>query len=52
MQVEVVVQRLKTMARYVTDLPFAGAQPPTLNNAQIKNTVYKAMPATWQQHFL
>jgi hypothetical protein len=36
MQVEVFVQRLKTMARYVTDLTFAGAQPPMLNNTQIK----------------
>jgi hypothetical protein len=33
MQVEAFVQRLKTMACYITDLPFAGAhQPPTLNN--------------------
>ncbi len=53
MQVEVLVQRLKTpMARYVADLPFAGAQPPTLYNTQIKNIVYKAMPSTWQQHFI
>ena len=52
MQVEVFVQRLKTMARYVTDLPFVGAQPPMLNNTQIKNIVYKAMPSTWQQHFI
>jgi hypothetical protein len=52
MQVEVFVQRIKTMARYVTELPFAGAQPPMLNNTQIKNIVYKAMPAAWQQHFI
>jgi hypothetical protein len=52
LQVEVFVQRLKTMARYVADLPFAGVQPPTLNNTQIKNIVYKAMPLAWQQHFI
>jgi hypothetical protein len=40
------------MARYVTDLPFAGTQPPMLNNTQIKNIVYKAMPLAWQQHFI
>jgi hypothetical protein len=52
MQVESFVQRLKTISRYVNDLPFAGAQPPVLNNTQIKNIVFKAMPATWQQHFI
>jgi hypothetical protein len=52
MQVEVFVQQLKTIAQYVTDLPSAGTQPPILNNTQIKNIVYKAMPAAWQQHFL
>jgi hypothetical protein len=52
MQVEAFVQQLKAITRYITDLPFAGAQPPMLNTTQIKNIVYKAMPATWQQHFI
>jgi hypothetical protein len=52
LQVEVFVQRLKTMARYVVDLPSAGPQPPTLNNTQIKNIVFKVMPLAWQQHFI
>jgi hypothetical protein len=39
MQLKFFVQRLKTISRYVTDLPFLGAQPPTLNNTQIKNIV-------------
>jgi hypothetical protein len=52
MQVETFVQRLKTIARYVNDLPFAGAQPPVINNTQIKNIVFKAMPTAWQQHFI
>jgi hypothetical protein len=50
MQVEVFMQWLKTMARYVADLLFGGARPPTLNNTQLKNIMYKAMLATWQQH--
>jgi hypothetical protein len=52
MQVESFVQQLKTITRYVTNLPFTGAQPPVLNNTQIKNIVFKAMPSTWQQHFI
>jgi hypothetical protein len=34
------------------ELPSAGPQPPTLNNTQIKNIVFKAMPLAWQQYFI
>ena len=37
--ITLVDERLKTMARYVTDLPFAGAQPPMLNNTQMNQLI-------------
>jgi hypothetical protein len=49
MTVEVFVQRLKTLARYVGALPHLDPiNAPLLNDEHIKYIVYKAMPAQWQ----
>ena len=32
MTVEIFVKRVKVMARYITEIPFPAAEPPTINN--------------------
>jgi hypothetical protein len=53
MTVEVFVQCLKTLARYVEVLPHvAGIQAPISMMTHIKNIIYKAMHVPWQVQFL
>ena len=53
MTVEVFVQHLKTLARYVGALPHVDPiNAPLLNDEHIKNIVYKAMPTQLQVQFV
>jgi hypothetical protein len=53
MTVEVFVQHLKTIARYVKALPHVDpVNAPTLSPEHIKYIVYRAMPAQWQVQFV
>jgi hypothetical protein len=52
MTVKSFVQRLKTMAQYIEVLPHTDPILPILMMTQIKNIIYRAMPAPWQVHFV
>jgi hypothetical protein len=52
MTVKSFVQRLKTMAQYIEVLPHTDPILPILMMTQIKNIIYRAMPASWQVQFV
>ncbi len=52
MTVEAFVNRVKVMVRYINDIPFTGQNPPTINQTKLKIIIFRAMPSTWQTHFL
>jgi hypothetical protein len=50
--VEAFVNCLKFMVRYIPNIPFPGVDPPIVLQTKLKNILFKAMPSTWQTHFL
>jgi hypothetical protein len=52
MTVEVFIQCLKTLARYIEALPHVDPNPPILTKSQIKDIICKAMPTPWQVQFV
>jgi hypothetical protein len=52
MTVEAFMNRIKVMSRYITDIPFPGADPPVVSNTKLKNIIFRAMPPAWQTNFL
>jgi hypothetical protein len=52
MTVESFVTRVKVMVWYMTDIPFPGPNPPTVDPTKLKKIIFCAMPAAWQMHFL
>ncbi len=52
MTVEAFVNRVKVMTRYITDIPFPGADPPIVSATQLKNITFQAMAPAWQTNFL
>jgi hypothetical protein len=52
MSVEALVNRIKVMVRYIRDIPFPGADPPTISPTKMKNIIFRAMPVAWQTNFL
>jgi hypothetical protein len=52
MTVEAFVNRIKVMVHYIGDIPFPGADPPTISQTKMKNIIFWAMPVAWQTNFL
>jgi hypothetical protein len=52
MMVEHFVTRVRVMVRNITDFPFPGPKPPTVDSTKLKNIIFRAMPMPWQTNFL
>ena len=50
MEVHAFVRRMQSINRYIADMPDDNL-PPSLNEMQLKNSVFHAMPLSWQQAF-
>jgi hypothetical protein len=52
MMVEHFVTRVRVMVRYLTNIPFPGPNPPTVDSTKLKNIIFCAMLVPWQTNFL
>ena len=52
MTVEIFINRVKVMVKYIGQIPFPGPTPPTIDNTKLKHIIFRAMPITWQMNFL